>query len=312
MLRGERWRRGGDLREAALRVAVVAAWVGAAALAAWAAGYYILGGGVGMDAHAYWLAGRSAHPYGPAPGERDAYLYSPVFAQLISLPARLPWHVFLALVMGVSAGTYWWLLRPLPWRWRVPALLACVPELMITNVSAWVAAALVVGLTRPWALALPGLTKITPAAAPLLWFVVRGEWRKAWVACATTLGLVALSYALAPALWVQWMRFLVDHHGDKGMGFPVRVALSLGVSVYAARKDRRWLVGVAYWLAVPDNDFGPQSAIVLAALVRLVTDRSPSVRRTRSAGSRGPASTVPDREERGGPRPAPAPEAAPR
>ena len=38
---------------------------------------------LGVDAHAYWVAGRSSHPYDQAPGFQDAFLYTPVFAQLM-------------------------------------------------------------------------------------------------------------------------------------------------------------------------------------------------------------------------------------
>ena len=31
--------------------------------------------GFGYDAHAYWVAGRTRHPYAAAPGTLDAYLY---------------------------------------------------------------------------------------------------------------------------------------------------------------------------------------------------------------------------------------------
>jgi hypothetical protein len=270
VLTGERWRAGGDLREAATRVAVVGAWCGAAALALWAAGYYILGDGVGMDAHAYWLAGRVAHPYGPGPGERDAYLYSPAFAQAMSLPAHLPWHAFLGLAMVGNAAVYYWLLRPLPWRWRVPALLLCVPELLITNIYPLLAAALVLGVARPWAVAFPALTKVTPGSVGVLWFAARGEWRKVALACGTTLAVVAVSFALGPHLWFEWFRFLTTHGGDRGVSYPVRVLLAVGVTIFAARKDRPWLLAIACWLAMPLGGLGPQSGIVLVALVRLL------------------------------------------
>ncbi len=45
----------------------------------------------------------------------DAYLYSPAFAQVISVTTWLPWPVFAALWAGLEAAAFLWLLRPLGW-----------------------------------------------------------------------------------------------------------------------------------------------------------------------------------------------------
>lgn len=92
--------------------------------------------------------------------------------------ALLPWPVFAALWMAAESGALVWLTAPLSWRWRIPVLLVCVPEVMLGNVYGFWALTAVLGLRRPelWTFAL--LTKITPGAMGLLCFAGRREWRK--------------------------------------------------------------------------------------------------------------------------------------
>ena len=47
--------------------------------------FYWQAGNIGLDSHAYWLAAREPHTwYTLPPAYRDAFLYSPAFAQLIA------------------------------------------------------------------------------------------------------------------------------------------------------------------------------------------------------------------------------------
>ena len=156
---GKRWAAGGDLRVAAWRVGVVGAWAFALAMIGVSAYQYATRGGFGMDAHAYWLAGRTPHPYGPRPGANDAYLYSPVFAQLVKPVAALPWPVFRLMWVAVEGAAYTWLLWPLPIRWRLLAGLWCVPALFIGNIYGVLGVSLVLGMRRhpsAWAYPLLG------------------------------------------------------------------------------------------------------------------------------------------------------------
>ncbi|MGZ4436511.1 MAG: glycosyltransferase 87 family protein [Nocardioidaceae bacterium] len=283
MLTGERWRAGGDLRAATTTGLLIGLWVGAVLVAANAAVYYIGGGGVGMDAHAYWLAGLETHPYHAAPEHADAFLYSPLFAQAMRPLALLPWPVFCGLLLTVEAGTYWWLLRPLTWRWRVPALLLVLPELLIGNIYALLAAALVVAVTRPEALAFPALTKITPASVGVVWHASRGDWRAVARAALATVGLAGISYALAPHLWVEWARFLLHNGGHGGIEVIARTVLGCVLAVVAARTDRRWLLGLGYFLAMPLAGLGIQTMATLSCIPRLVMRPA--------AGTAAPATT---------------------
>ena len=265
-----RWRSDDDLRLAALRLSTIGLWIGAGALALIATTYYVTNDGIGMDAHAYWLAGQRANPYGPGPGEKDAFLYSPLFAQAMRPLALLPWPVFYGLVVTICAVVYYWLLRPLPIRWRVPALLFCVPELLIGNIYALLAASLVMAISRPEALAFPALTKITPALPVGVWFLVRGEWRNWLRAVAMTLFLALLSFVLEPDIWREWFGFLAQHRGAQGIEYPLRVALAILLATYAARRNVPWLLAIAFCLSMPLARQGFQSMVPLVAIVRLL------------------------------------------
>ena len=74
-------------------------------------------GMIGVDSHAYWMAAR--HPetwYTSAPGYRDAFLYSPAFAQALWPLGQLPWPAFQAVWIAAQVGVLAWLLAP--WGWR--------------------------------------------------------------------------------------------------------------------------------------------------------------------------------------------------
>lgn len=268
MTTGERWGHGGDLRAIAVRLALIGAWLGAGWLAGLSAFYYVHGGGVGMDAHTYWTAGRVEHPYlGSRPGH--GFLYSPLFAQAMRLPAMLPWPMFCALWLGMETSAYLWLLRPLPLRWRVPALLGCVPALAIGNIYGLLGVALVFALRRPGLLAFPALTKIAPAGIGAVWFAARGEWRKVGNVVAVTAALTLASFIFEPALWFEWLRFLTTHSGD-GASRLVQIPLGLVLGAYASRSDRRWLLVVGWWLTMPmAAPLAIQSWVALAPLARL-------------------------------------------
>jgi hypothetical protein len=274
MIRVERWRTGGDLREIAERTTLVCLWAATAALAAYSLFAYTVISSPGRDTHAYWLAGRLADPYGIGPGEPDAVLYSPVFVLAMRLPALLPWPVFYGAWVVAETCAYAWLLHPLPVRWRVPALLACVPAVVLGNVHGMLGVTLVLGLRRsPW-FAAAALTKVTPAGVGAIWCAVRGEWRALARLVLTCAALVGVSFAAAPDLWVSWVRFLTSHTGD-GAGRLVQIPLGLLLAVVAARTDRRWLLVVAWWLTMPmASALRVQSLVALAPMVRLHRPRT--------------------------------------
>lgn len=205
---------------------------------------------LGADSHAYWLTGHEPQIYGHPPESRDAYLYSPVFAQLIWPVTQLSWPWFRAVWMVVESAAFIWLLAPLGWAWAPPLLALASLEVSQGNIWAFLGVAAVLGFRRPeyWSLAL--LTKVTLALGPI-WFAVRREWgsvsRTLWPA----LVLGAISFAVSPHQWTDWVRFL-SHHGSNGGGLLVlRVAIGVVLAVVAARTARAWLLLLAMVMAAP-------------------------------------------------------------
>src|ERR1035437_5573777 len=150
-------------------------------------------GAIGMDSHAYWMAVRFPATWDAmAPGSRDAFLYSPAFAQVLWPFGQLPWLAFQSVWMAGQAGVMVWLLAPLGWRHGLTLAPWVITEILVGNVPLFLAWALVVSLgCAPAALALPMLTKIGPGVVGV-WFVIRREWRAALWAMGSTMSVVAV------------------------------------------------------------------------------------------------------------------------
>jgi Glycosyltransferase family 87 len=235
------------------RVALVLAWLLGALAALQAVRLGITDRNLGTDAHAYWLVGQGNVVYDKAPGQLNAYLYSPAFAAAVRPLAMLPWRLFLAAWICLETGALLWLLKPLQARWAVPFFLLCIPELVIGNVYLMLAAVAVAGLRRPALWAFPILTKVTPGVG-LLWFAFRGEWRGLLNGAAATMLIVCASYLFAPLQWHQWVGFLLNHDDgarDGGVGFAVRCLLAVTLVAVGARTNRAWLIAPAMVLASP-------------------------------------------------------------
>ena len=231
---------------------LVGIWIASTCIAAMWIVFDLRAGQVGVDAHAYWLAGRVTHPYGRAAGEVDAFLYSPLFAQLMRPLSVLPWHLFLSLWMVAESAAFYWVLRPLPWAWRIPMALLAVCEILMGNIYGFLAVAVVLGSRSSLAWTFPLLTKITVAIPGLVWFALRGEWVQVARAAALTLTLVAVSATIDPHLWQEWFRFL--HANGGRMGY-----LHLGPTL---RRHGRCRLR---------RQAGPPSALPLACLLSVPT-----------------------------------------
>jgi hypothetical protein len=236
-----------------------------------------LSGKIGFDAHAYYAAWTHGDLYGAPPEKLGAYLYSPAFAQAIRPLALLPWPAFCALWLSVIAVAYLWLLAPLPLRWRLPLLVIVFSFDSAGNVWALFALVIVFGFRRPALWAFPALTKVTPVLGPV-WFATRKEWRNLAIALGAILAIVAVSAAASPHLWAEWFHFLWTTHPSKGIAAPstllptalilgIGLPIAIGLTVYAARRDLRWLLPVAMVFAVPI--LAGQALFMLAAVPRL-------------------------------------------
>lgn len=272
---GVRWT---PLRLRALRHGL---WFTATLFALYAVGI-VLDSGVGLDAHAYWSAWRHGHTlYTAAPEQRDAYLYSPVFAQVLWPLTLLPWPAFFLLWAGMATSVYAWLLAPLGRAWAIPLVIICLPEVVFGNVWSFFALALVLGFRFSAVWAFPILLKLTPGIS-LLWFAVRREWRSLGVAVLATGSLACLSFAIAPHLWTDWFRLLV--HPEQftnpsrevlrvmlqvplSLHLLIGIPLSVAVTIHAARTGRKRLLPLAMMLAAPV--WGLNAFALLTAIPRL-------------------------------------------
>lgn len=226
--------------------------------------------GPGWDAHAYWMAWRGSM-YGIPPGYRDAYNYSPVFAQVLWPLAQLPWPVFCGILVATAGAGVAWLVRPLPGRLPIAVWLCASPEILSGNIYWLLAIVAVVGFRHPGAWTISALTKITPTLGPL-WFLIRREWRSLTIAIVSAVVVTAISAMLAPHLWQEWISFLLRNHerGWDGIVPPpiYRLPVGLILTVYAARTDRRWILPIAMGLVTPV--FGMGTFAILTALPRLL------------------------------------------
>jgi hypothetical protein len=246
-------------------------WASLAALMATAARDFANQHAVGMDAHAYWLAGRHSQLYGRPPMSHDAFLYSPAFKQLIWPLAQLPWPAFCAVWMVATSVTFIWLLKPLGWGWGVPAFLCCGFAIIQGNITAFLAACLVLGMRRPavWAVAL--LTKVVVGIGPL-WFAVRREWRALAESLVVTAAVAGLSALVDPGAWSAWLHFLVHNRGTDAT-LIYRFAAGVLLVGYAARRNRAWLLAPAMVLVSPVLHGIAVYLTMLAAIPRLRAPR---------------------------------------
>lgn len=210
-----------------------------------------------LDMHTYWATRDGISYLTSDPYTIGAYLYAPVFAQLLYPLFALPWPVFAAVWTAAISLMVIWLVG----RWSFPVLLfsgALALELYLGQVDVFIAAAVVIGFRYPAAYAFPLLTKVAPGIG-LLWFLFRREWRALGVAIAATLGIAAVSAWLSPTLWHDWYdllrRSITDRQVVEGayLAIPVwaRLPFAVGIIFWGARTNRHWTVPVGMLLAMP-------------------------------------------------------------
>lgn len=255
-----------SLRNAATAGLLVGMWVGGPLYVWRQFSMYHRLGWLGIDCHAYWLTG--AGPlYSAPPHTRDAYLYSPAFAQVIRPLTDLPFPWFYALFAVIDVACVAWLLWPLGWRWTVPLLMLDAHEFVLGQVIGLLTVCAVVGvLGRSGFWSFPWLTKVAPGMLGVVWHGVRGEWRNLGMALLWPAVLALVSAVLWPAAWLDWLRFLRHSaHGDPTA--TIRLVLAVMLVALGARLRWRWVVPVALLLGAPV--VGPQSVTYLAGVVRL-------------------------------------------
>jgi hypothetical protein len=234
--------------------------------------------GTGQDARCYWQA-TLADPYLHSDwNDPIAYVYSPAFLQLVSPLTVLPWAAFMAAWTALLLVAVRFLTGP---RLLVAGLVFPFTAMEVAggNVSLLLAAAIVLGFRWPWTWSLVLLTKITPGIG-LLWFAIRREWRALAIALLATVAIAAVSFALLPDQWRDWVDVVMRNVGSGRSGtwasLPVplwiRGPIAVAVVVWGARTDRAWTVPVASMLALPALWYGGLS--MLLAVIPLLPGRS--------------------------------------
>src|SRR5579859_521120 len=212
------------------------------------------GGIHGVDARTYWGSSLD-NPYpGPQVGLPGAYLYSPAFLQALTPLRLLPWEVFDAVWTGLGIAAAVFLVGPIGAALAITLLPFVYRDLFVGNIHLMLGAAIVLGFRWPGAWAFVLLTKVTPGVG-LLWFAVRRQWRALAIALGVTAGVSALSFALAPHLWFDWVTRLRGDSGTAGSGYLLgivaRVAIAAALVAVGALTNRAWLVPVASMIAIP-------------------------------------------------------------
>ena len=222
------------------------------------------GYGPGQDARAYWAVPTDAPYAANSVGHESAYLYSPAFLQVMAPLRALSWTPFVVVWTMILLGVLFWMSGPVLF---APLIVLTFPELWGGNITILMAAAVVLGFrwAGTWSFVL--LTKVTPGIG-LLWFAMRREWRAlAWAGVAT-LGVVAVSYAIAPGLWQSWFQLLAGSTGSSTVpgSVPIPLVLRLPVAAvviaWAALRDRRWLLPIGCFLAMPVIWWGSLAMLV--------------------------------------------------
>jgi len=237
------------------------------------------------DAHAYWAV-NIADPYTRPIATTDAFTYPPPAALAFSVLGHLPWEVFQALWTILIGLALLWMVGP--WSILFLAIPIVSSDLYLGNIHILLAAAIVAAFRWPglWAFAL--LTKPT-CGVGLLWFVVRGEWRRLAIALGTTGAIVVASAIIAPGLWPAWIDYVLQTGVAPNVGnaawvpipLLIRLPIAIVVVVWGARTNRPWTVPIASMLALPVLWMVGLSMIVGA----LAVARWPSTRRAAALGA---------------------------
>jgi hypothetical protein len=222
--------------------------------------------GTAMDAHAYWLAPGGSDPYSiSSVGHPNAYLYSPVFLQLLWPLRQLSWQGFVVFWSLFPLAALAYLTGP---RLFLLGLAFAFTEVAGGNIELMIGVAIVVGFRWPAAWSFVLLTKVTPGIG-LLWFVLRREWRSLFIALGATAAIAAVSAIFMPDAWLRWPQVLTTNTGATNgtwaavpVPFVVRGPMALALIVWGARTNHRWTVPISAMLALPALWFGGLSIII--------------------------------------------------
>ena len=214
--------------------------------------------GLPVDVHAYWVADpNNLYPPADSPLHKDAYLYSPAFEVLVGWGRHLSFEAFTSIWRALLLITLVWLAGPF-----TVFVLFTVPvasEINAGNIQLLMAAAIVLAFRRPaawaalWAFVI--LTKVTPGVG-VLWFAVRREWRHLGAALGATVAIAAVTFAIWPDRWFDWIALLASGGTPEPLApyylpFWPRFIVAVLIVVVGAWRGWRWPVVVGATLALP-------------------------------------------------------------
>jgi len=207
------------------------------------------------DAHAYWLVDL-LNPYSRPVATQDAFTYPPPAALFFSILGRLPFEVFEAGWTLLIGFALLWLTGPFALAFLVVPVVAS--DVYLGNIHVLLAAAIVGSLRYPALWAVPLLTKPTVGLG-LLWYVVRGEWRRLATALGVTAALAGIAFVIAPDLWAKWVDYVLATGVSPNVGaaywVPIPLLARLPVAavlvIWGARTNRPWTLPTASMLALP-------------------------------------------------------------
>jgi hypothetical protein len=221
--------------------------------------------GNATDAFDYWVD--ASAPYSTF--NVHHYAYSPVFAQLIAPFHLLGFDAYVATQRAVELVCAFWLAGPV-----LPIALLLPPvatEINATNINLIVVTAIALGFRWPAAWSIVLLTKPTMGVG-LLWFAFRREWRKLAVAIGVTAAIAAVSFALNPQAWLDYIPAVLKNDPTPGWPFPypiwVRLPISIPLVIWGARTNRPWAAALGAILAAPRLYF--LSPVMLLGLLPLL------------------------------------------
>ena len=218
-----------------------------------------------VDAWDYWVD--PANPY--EVGSEHNYLYAPVFAQLISPFRMVGFDVYVAVSRAIELALGLWLAGPA--LFLALFLPPVATEINAANINIILVVAMVLGFRWPafWAIIL--LTKPTMGIG-LLWFVFARDWRALGIVFGTTAAISAVSFALNPGVWFDYVRALQTTYTTPGWPFPwpiwVRLPIALPLVLWGSFTRRPWAVALGSMLAAPRLYF--LSPVMLLGLLPLL------------------------------------------
>jgi hypothetical protein len=230
-------------------------------------------GSPSIDFHSYYVVDIS-QPYSNVPvGSYDAFWYSPAAAVAFATFRLLPFDAAATLFRVINLTALLWLAGPLTGvlLWAVPVALV----LSFANIEILLAAAIILGFRWPgmWAVVL--LTKVS-CGIGLLYFALRGEWRRFGIALGTTAAIAGVSLIVNPGAWTAYVTTLLSANAaGTPYGVPLWPRLALALVVVAVGAWRKWepSVVIAAWLALPV--WWPQAPTILLGLLYWAPWRRP-------------------------------------